>query len=517
MSSSSFDRYVPHVIFLLIVLNAVVLYSVALVPFVDVPSHLAEAAIYKYIDDPSALISQYYTAVPWYYPNTFHTVFCSLFPSVELGNKTFYVLYVAGLLVSVDRVVKELGGNRWYSLLSVLFLYGYNVTYGFSGYTIAIPATLFLFLVVLKDMKAESTGYKGGAAFLLILLYLMHAQMALFGLVLYAALMMYRWWGSFKKMAVNIILVSLPVIVVVIIWWMNRSQAAQALKDADWYESSTSAFLIDYYKQSYLPEFWLRFRLLVFDNFSLRAGAAGLLLAGFLFFLMLLPLLYYKAWRGVNKQQVLKSNLTYALIFLGIGLGCYLVLPYKLPGQAPLYERFSTVVVFAIIIAGSVLLKGVQAPLLRYFVIGAVVLYSCLWTEYLYAFDRENEDFTPSFFSGIPKEAKVGGLIYDYQWRGRAPYMHFPNYYTVWNKGAAASKIIDYRFGVVRRGERGGEIPPFNEWIGKRYNVEKAYDTTLHYLLVRGQAPVQPDSNLLNYQLVKSAGAWQLYKNLGLK
>ena len=84
-------------------------------------------------------------------------------------------------------------------------------------------------------------------------------------------------------------------------------------------------------------------------------------------------------------------------------------------------------------------------------------------------------------------------------------------------QGVAASKIIDYRFGVVRRGERGGEIPPFNEWIGKDYKVEEAYDTTLHYLLVRGEALVQPDSNLLNYQLVKTAGAWQLYKNNKMK
>ena len=330
--SSSYDRYVPHVIFLLIVLNAVVLYSVALVPFVDVPSHLAEAAIYKYIDDPSALISQYYTAVPWYYPNTFHTVFCSLFPSVELGNKTFYVLYVAGLLVSVDRVVKELGGNRWYSLLSVLFLYGYNVTYGFSGYTIAIPATLFLFLVVLKDMKAESTGYKGGAAFLLILLYLMHAQMALFGLVLYAALMMYRWWGSFRKMALNIVVVSLPVIVVVILWWMNRGDAAQG-------EESNLAYLRAWYKGAYLPEFWLRFRLIVFDNFSLREGTLGLLIAGFLFALIVVPLIYFKAWKGLSKQ-LLNRNLTYALILLGISAGCYLILPHKLPGQGPLLRTF---------------------------------------------------------------------------------------------------------------------------------------------------------------------------------
>jgi hypothetical protein len=77
--------------------------------------------------------------------------------------------------------------------------------------------------------------------------------------------------------------------------------------------------------------------------------------------------------------------------------------------------------------------------------------------------------------------------------------------------------MIDYRFGVVTRAERGAEIPFYNEWIGRTYTVEKAYDSTLNYLLVRGKAPARPDSNILNTETVRQAGAWGLYKNNRLR
>jgi len=72
-------------ILIFLILNTLLLSSMELFPFVDLPNHLAEASIFKYYE-PANLIGQYYTPTPWYFPNTFHTVFCSLFPSVEWGN-----------------------------------------------------------------------------------------------------------------------------------------------------------------------------------------------------------------------------------------------------------------------------------------------------------------------------------------------------------------------------------------------------------------------------------------------
>ncbi len=507
---SNQNRQVPFVLFVIVLLNIILLYSVNLLPFIDLPNHLAEATIYKYAQNSNENLGDYYKAVPWYYPNTFHTVFCSLFTSVEVGNKTFYVLYIIALQVSIYSIIKELKGNQWYGLLSILLLYGYNVTYGFTGFTIAIPTTLFLFLVILKDVEKGRVMYKVAAAFILILLYLMHAQMALFGLMLYGAAMVYRHWGNFSKMAINVALVSLPVILMVGIWWLNRAAEAQE-------KTSTLDFLLRYYKQSYFPEFWLRFRLVTFDNYSLRAGATGYVLAGVLFACLIFPLVWHKAGKNIQKRVLLHTPAAYALIFLGISAGCYFLLPSKLPGQAPLYERFCTVVLLAFILVGSVLMKDVQTRRLKVFVIGVALVYTVLWSEYMYTFNKQNKEFTPELFSGIPKSAKLGGLMYNYTFRGRTPYVHFPSYYITWQKGPAASKIIDYRFGVVRRGAKGNEIPFYKEWIGRFYSKQAAYDSTLNYLLVKGKAPVLPDSNLLHFTLFKEAGHWKLYKNKQLR
>src|SRR5688572_24862341 len=96
-------RIVLTVFFLV---NAVVLLALPLLPFIDLPNHLAEATVYKFYGEDGNVLSQYYAPTPWYFPNTFHTVFCSLFPDVEFGNKVFHLLYLAILLSSLYLVIK---------------------------------------------------------------------------------------------------------------------------------------------------------------------------------------------------------------------------------------------------------------------------------------------------------------------------------------------------------------------------------------------------------------------------
>jgi len=507
--ASSTNRTVLFIIALILLVNAVLLYSARLLPFTDLPNHLVEATIYKYATD-GTLLRDYYKAVPWYYPNTFHTVFCSLFPSVEFGNKTYYFIYVSLLLLSMYGIIKALKGNLWYGLLSVLFIYNYNVTSGFSGFSLSIAATFLLFYVILRDVQTGRPRYTLAAALLLVLIYLMHAQMGLFGLMLYGLSMLYRHWGNWKALVVKAVLVPLPVVAMVATWWANRAAAAPN-------EQSTLAYLAGYYKRLYLGSLPMRARLVVFDNFSLRAGITGLAIAGFLFLLVFLPLLYYKSWKQLGEKSFVKSNLVYPVILLLVSAGCYFVLPNKLPGQALIYERMSVTVLLSLIIIGSVLLREVHTRGIRYFVTGAALIYLCLWGEYFYTFNQQNRDFRPAFFNGVPNNAVLGGLMYKYLYRGRYLYLHFPGYHIVWNKGLATTKSIDYRFGVVTRAERGNAIPFYREWIGRDYLHEKKYDTTLRYVVVHGKPPVQPDSNLLNKTLLRQAGAWQLYQNNSVK
>jgi hypothetical protein len=490
------NRSVRIALAVFVVIHAILLFSMRLLPFVDLPNHLTEAAVYKY-NGTEGLIGQNYQAVPAFYPNTFHTVFCSLFPSVEFGNKVFYVLYVFLLLWSVYLVVRELKGNLWYGLLSVLFIYNFNTTFGFTGFTIAIPTLILVFYLALRDARQPRFSYTIGAAVLMVMLYLMHAQMALFGLLLYGLMMLLAFWKRFGLFLLKGIVAGLPVIIMVAVWWSHRTAGQQ--------EESTLDFLARYYRNDYLPEFQARIRLFIFDHLSLTEGRMVPLLLNFCVILpILIALFFYGQLRKLWRRELLFPGL-----FLLISLGCFIVLPRELPGQNPLFERFSTLVFLSLILVGSVLLKDVKAKWLPAFVVVAGLAYTALWGEYMQAFNRENRSFNAAFFQGVKPEGRMAGLVYENRFRGREVYIHFPNYNLVWNQGLTASKAIDYRFGVIRRTEK-NPVPFYHEWIGREYTVPAGYADSLEYLIQRGAPPVTPDANTAAFRLVRQSDKWSL-------
>jgi hypothetical protein len=91
-------------------------------------------------------------------------------------------------------------------------------------------------------------------------------------------------------------------------------------------------------------------------------------------------------------------------------------------------------------------------------------------------------------------------------------YIHFPNYYIVWKHGIAASKIIDYRFGVVRRAKSDNSLPFYHELIGEDFSYQPQY-RDIGWLLVRGSPPQNPDPNLQHFTLFRKSGPWSIYKN----
>ena len=507
ITNSSSHRQVMIIVWIFIIINAVFLFSVSLLPFIDLPNHLAEATIFKYHGTPGNRLSQFYTPAPWYFPNTFHTVFCSLLPSVEVGNVVFHILCIALLPISLYLVIRELNGNLWYGLLGLLFTYNYNVTYGFVGFAISIPTIIILFYVTLRDIREDGLPLKVMIAFLLVMLFLMHAQNALFGLLLYGIMMLYKYGRSFKKLVTRAVFVPLPLLLLIFVWWFTRPAVN---------EESTAGYLLDYYTSEYFSKFFLRFGIVVFDNFQLRAGLQGVVVAAIIFTLIFIPLVALKPWRSKPVRTLISGNTLYPLILFVVSLGCYLFLPDKLPGQTPLFQRFTTMVLLSFIILVSVWTGPVRVPWLRYFSVGAAAVYMMLWFEYIYAFNRENSDFTKELFTEVNNRSRLAGLIYDNKYRGRLVYIHYPNYFLVWKHGISASKIIDYRFGIVRRATLESEIPFYNELIGEGYRLLPEY-AALEYLLVRGEAPVKPDVNLANFSLLTRAGAWQLYQHKKLQ
>lgn len=504
MTSLSNYNGVRNILFVFVAINAIVLSSLSLFPFIDLPNHLAEAAIYKYHDDPGNVISQYYMPTPWYYPNTFHTVFCAIFPDVEIGNKVFHILCILLLHASLFLIIRELNGNPWYGLLGVLFTYNYNLTFGFVGYAISIPLILIVFYVTLLDIKRDHILLKILVSLLLVVVFLMHAQNALFALLLYGLMMLYHYRKQFLRLVIHGILVPLPLVIFIFTWWFTRPPDK---------EGSTGGYLLSYYLNDYFSSMLIRARLFFFDNFQLFDGMAGLVVALIFFVFVFIPLVFYAPWKKLPfKRWIFSGNVMYAAIFFGTTLLCYLFLPDKLPGQTPLSQRFCTILMLSVIILGSTWLANVNDKRLGAIVMVLTLCYTVLWTQYLFAFNTENRNFNRSFFSGLDNKAKLTGLIYENKFRGRKVYIHYPNYFLVWNEGIVTSKIIDYRFGVVRRVASENEVPFYHELIGDYYKLIKKYEK-MDYILVRGSAPVAKDVNLTNFSLVRETGLWKLYKN----
>jgi hypothetical protein len=499
------DKNASIVVLVFVLVHAAILLGLPLLPFIDLPNHLAEATIYKYHGEPGNTLSLYYQPTPWYFPNTFHTIFCAVFPSVEVGNKIFHILYIALLGVSVQLVIRQLGGNPWYALFAFLLTYNYNITFGFVGFAFAIPTLLFLFYLILVDLKENRPGLKFTIAVVLILLFTMHAQAALFGLLLFGGITLYSYRNSLREVALRAFTVPIPVVLLIFAWWFSKEEKP---------EESTFAFLEFYYKEVFFPDFFQRFKIIGYDNFQLLSGTAGSIVGASFFFLILIPVIYFKPWRTIPAGFWTSPNLHYAGFFLFITLGCYFLLPDKLPGQSPLYQRFCTFVILGLIILFSIILKKASSKHLAVMAIASLCIYSGFWFEYLYYFNKENQSFTPEFFKGTNHEARLAGLIYDNKFRGRRIYIHYPNYFLVWNKGITASKIIDYRFGVVTRVAPESVIPFYHEYIGENFDPRpQPQYSDLEYILVRGHALQAEDLDTSRFTLIKSADLWKLYEN----
>ncbi|MEJ2004783.1 MAG: hypothetical protein P8X57_07435 [Cyclobacteriaceae bacterium] len=128
--------------FICIIVIAVLIVNTRLLPFVDLPNHLAEAAIFRHLLNSDKVFDAYYEMVPWFYPNTFHPYVVSLFPSAEMGDRIYFLIYLVCLPLSVYLVIRKVDGNQWVGLLSILLVFNYNVTFGFVGFYMAIPFVL---------------------------------------------------------------------------------------------------------------------------------------------------------------------------------------------------------------------------------------------------------------------------------------------------------------------------------------------------------------------------------------
>ncbi len=499
----NFDKHVLGLSVAFFVISSLVISGAPLLPFIDLPNHLAEATIFKFYNEPGNTLRSYYHPAPWFYPNTFHAIFCGAFPSVEAGNKVFHIFYIGLLQLALMLLIRRFDGNPWYGLLGLVFTYNYNLTFGFVGFAISIPVLLLLFYFILQSFTSARVVWKFLIAFTLLILYFMHAQNALLGLLFYGVLLLFHYRFNLRRAVMQGLPVSLPLVAVMAAWWSLKEDPAG---------ESTIDFLLVYYRSEFWTEYGKRFYLPFLDNYSLYGGITGVVVAFLLTCMVAAPLIVFRTWTRSAATRLLHGENRYLLILFAASVACYFLLPERLPGQTPLYQRFSTIVLLAFVLIGSVLMRDVHTGSMKVFT--AIVIGSTLfmWGEYIIAFNRENRDFNPSFLQLGNKDEKLMGLIWNNEFRGRKVYIHFPNYYIVWHKGIAGSKIIDYRFGIVRRGVPETVLPFYHEYALTEFVPMMRYESA-DYFLARESDRTLTATHFSEAEPIREAGRWVIYRN----
>lgn len=485
--------------------HLVLIASTRLYPFTDIPNHLAAATIYKFYGESSNQFSEYFSLNPGLKPNVFHLLFCSLkiFPSVELANRLLLCLYVILLPFSTLIVIRKLGGNHWFSLLSFLLVYNYNLSWGFIGFTLSIPFILIFLYYSIILVEGKRPGIILVVAGLPLLIFFIHALAAVFSLFLllvYCLLACRSPLRNFLSKTVAIV----PGAALLAAWWMGQDHGSHG--------EGMSSFLLDYYGQDFIGTFTRRKSFFILDNFHLFNKTRGEAVAALFSLCIIVPAIWMVLHRLRSRKSPDTRRMSPALSLFAAASLCYILLPQEIPRQAILYQRFSVLVLLSLI-----LIAGIAAgKSLRYHAITGIIVAACLhlslWAGYFIDFNRENAGFTREFLPEARRGAVLSGLLKKYTYRGKPIYIHFPSYYITWRKGVACTKLIDYRFGTVRRKVDAGKLPVYFEWAGRFKFYDGRY-WNAEYMLFRGKLPGNIMEAFKDFEHIKTTGDWSLHSS----
>jgi hypothetical protein len=138
----------------------------------------------------------------------------------------------------------------------------------------------------------------------------------------------------------------------------------------------------------------------------------------------------------------------------------------------------------------------------------ACVMHAVLYADYFRDFGIETAGFTDEILPEAEGN-RLAGLILEPHFRGTLSYLHFSNYYIVRKQGIAVSRMVDFRFGTVRRKFEDGRLPEAKMRFDMAPDYSGEYDD-IDYLVVRGDLSADMRDSLLNFEEKTRTGDWSL-------
>ncbi len=481
-----------------IALHLVMIWTTRLFPFTDLPNHLAAATIIRNYSDPAVSFSDYFKIELFPRPNVFHPLFCSLkiFPSVEFANRVFLSLYILLLPLSSLFFLRRTGGNQWHSIAAFVLLYNYSVSWGFVGFFFSISLVLLFAGLLVGYIERGGPGKTVLLTLLLTSLFFVHALAALFALLLLVVCSLLRSRDG-PLVLLTRLAPALPLVLLLVVWW--RSQPGG---------EGLPGFLATYYAGGFFQSILPRAHILFLDNYHLYKEWGGILAGSALTCAIAAPgvIGLIRAHGKSDRGKLVRSV---PFVLFACSIASFFLLPSEIPRQTILYQRFSVLLLLSLVFLGAYVERARIGSIPRILYVAAAVTHLVLWAGYFTGFDAENEGFDAVFLPEASAGESLAGIVYDYTYRGNPSYIHFPSYFTVWRQGVAATSIVDYRFGSIRRRPHGALLPHYKEWVGKTDGSGGRYRATEH-LLVRGSLPGPAKHHIAGRALIRETAKWRL-------
>nr|WP_153864894.1 MULTISPECIES: hypothetical protein [Myxococcaceae] len=487
-------------------------------PMVDLPQHLHLISALHRLDDPTTLYPQLLTTRGELTPYLGYYYAVSALNWVlplELANRLFLSLYVAGLPLALAFLLRALGRPRWPSLLALPFAYGDSFGWGFVNYLAALPLALLcagLFVRSVTD-AARRRAWAVGMGLALVVVLLFHVQAFAFLALALPWLLLTtrtpageRWWPARVPALVGVV----PGVLLFLLWVGLRLGApAEVEPGVPW---KAWGPMLSPQNLAYKPFAQNLDELPRVLGNLLRDGSDRLPVwaVGAVALLALGAWAVESARRGTGAPREGALEAARPLGLLAIALALYFLLPFDIRGYMYyLNTRFAHLAAaLAVAALPAVHSRGLRRALLGLAAGCALLLALVLGTGFL-RFSREASELDALVAATAPRP-RVMGLVYD--WSSRE--VRFPVYlHAAAVLARARGGVANFSFALTPHSPlkyRGVPPPTFpSEWHPEAFVPERegaAYD----HFLVRGVHPSRVfGERLVGGDLVIAAHAGQ--------
>ena len=325
---------------------------VDLLPFQDLPGHLATARVLHDLRVGSPLYESVYVRAPQPLPNTLFFALTDwlsyLMPLVTAARLVLTTAAIA-LPLAALHVARTFGRSPWLALYSLFMVFSYPLGRGFLAYAISIPILLVTLAAAHRDAVAPTRRRGVTLAGLVALTFFGHAQIYLIAMLLGGVIAILSWDGvrALARRVAPYTIGSLPFAV-----WFWRTFVVRAGQARISYAAASEGFGARWTPFGELIPTARRFVVAVFPS-----GADEVALAVMGALLVLLLGLAVRGWwerrgrRGPRPRGWLRA---YSLpIVAAVTLLCYFFVPAHMRGQASISFRFMPIAVLLASLCGA--------------------------------------------------------------------------------------------------------------------------------------------------------------------